>query len=289
MMRSDRFLLAVIAIALVTGVVAVIAGPDLISSMPAENITPVDIGGPGWALLLRDIDNPITTEEMNDRIRLAVREYRDRGGWIASEMYYGNSTGSDDVGTLAFGFVIDEDGVPGTYTGSGNRGAVGTIHEKARKWFSRYVLPRCPCMMPPCRIEDCDGLPLMDLSAIPVIESGITTGLRTNTTYVMRVAMQDEAARELLWRGGTIEGVVMSIHRSKMSRDPVDAPCGTYPALRITGRGITLDVMVNETAGTVVGSNVEVPTGAGVQTRDNHTEICLEDEVLLAFATTDAT
>lgn len=165
MIGFDRFLLIILGIALVAGVVAVIAGPDLIPARPAENITPLDIGGPGWAFMLRDIDNPITTEEMNERIDLAVREYRDRGGQVASETYYGNSTDPEGAGTLAFGFVIDENGVPGTYIGSGNRGAVGTIHERARDWFSRTVLPRCPCPVPPCRIEDCDVLALTDISA----------------------------------------------------------------------------------------------------------------------------
>ncbi|MDD3622028.1 MAG: hypothetical protein PHQ81_06460 [Methanofollis sp.] len=144
MIRFDRFLLIILGIALVAGVVAVVTGPHLKSGTPTENITPVDIGGPGWAFVLRDIDDPITPEEMNDRISLALRDYRDRGGRVASEIYFGNSTDPDGVGTLAFGFVIDENGVPGTYTGSGNRDAVGTIHERGREWFSRYILPRCP-------------------------------------------------------------------------------------------------------------------------------------------------
>jgi hypothetical protein len=246
MIRFDRFILTILGIALVAGVVAVVTGPHLVSGRPAENITPVDIGGPGWALVLRDIDDPITPEEMNDRISLALGDYRDIGGRVASEMYFGNSTDPDGVGTLAFGFVIDENGVPGTYTGSGNRDAVGTIHERAREWFSRYILPRCPCMVPPCRIEDCDGLPLIDLAAIPVLGGGNATALRTNVSYITRIAMQDEAAGDLLKRGGTIEGVFMDPHTPGLTE--------TNPLiLRVTGNGVDLDVTVDEIAGTVIG------------------------------------
>ncbi|MBP2144799.1 hypothetical protein J2129_000253 [Methanofollis sp. W23] len=287
MIRLDRFLLIILGITLVAGVVAVITGPHLIPDRQAENITPVDIGGPGWACVLRDIDDPVTTEEMNDRIDLAVSDYRDIGGRVASEMYFGNSTDPDGVGTLAFGFVIDKDGVPGTYTGSGNRGAVGTIHEMARKWFSRHFTPRCPHMVPPFRIEDCDGLPLIDLAGIPVLEEEGETALRTNISYIARIAMQDKTARELLMSGGTIEGVAKSIHHPKTLGETTDTLCETYPALRITGSGVTLDVMVDETAGTVVGSTVKVPSGAEVRTLDNPTEICHGDEVPLAFATSD--
>ncbi|MDD3622029.1 MAG: hypothetical protein PHQ81_06465 [Methanofollis sp.] len=101
-------------------------------------------------------------------------------------------------------------------------------------------------MVPPCRIEDCDGLPLIDLAAIPALGGGSATALRTNVSSIARIAIQDEVAGDLLKRGGTIEGVFMDPYNP----GPTEK---TRPVLRVTGNGVDLDVTVDEIAGTVIG------------------------------------
>lgn len=90
-------------------------------------------------------------------------------------------------------------------------------------------------------------LPDFDYANVPVISPEEPDWMATNASYIARVALRDEAAREMYLGGGEVEGVLLSCHPTPLP----SAGDGCAPALRIVNETAIVDFLVDEREGRV--------------------------------------
>jgi hypothetical protein len=104
-----------------------------------ENIYVQD--GKKFAFVTQDFSNPILLENLKGMREMVVNDFKKDKGKAIQPIILADPEVPEGASIVAYGFVIDKNGVPNCYVGfAGDSNSVPIIHEKAQEWYHTNIL-----------------------------------------------------------------------------------------------------------------------------------------------------
>ncbi len=93
-----------------------------------------------FVYMVQDFSNPISIRDIEETQDAVISNYKEYKRVVNQPMIFSIPEVSDDERIIAYGFLVNDDGITSQYVGIGDEGSVSKIQEDAKTWYTNEVL-----------------------------------------------------------------------------------------------------------------------------------------------------